>query len=135
MAIKGIRANQVVLINKSEGQRVCPVVTQIPEQGLPATKNYIVAPGVNPPADRAAFEKACENAKFKSWVEDGYVYELKGDVNEWTDDHAQAMMNRTSDIEGLRWWLKQCKLPKIAAKLEAMIESFESMYKQVKKSG
>lgn len=134
MEAKGVKANQIVLINKNEGQRVCPIVIAKPANGaLPQTKNYIVTPGVNSPRSRAEFEQACENKTFAKWVAYGDVYELTGDITEWTDDHATAMMKRTSDIEGLRWWFRQCKKGKFKDQLELMIESFEKMYRDVKK--
>lgn len=127
------KSQVVVLINKHEGPRVCPYVSEVCKDAAPVTANFTVTPGINAPQPRDKWDKALTNPVFAKWVDAGDIYEMTGDINEWVDDHAKAVIERTSDMDGLKWWRKQCTKPKIQKVLDTAIGAFESLYRDVKR--
>ena len=128
----GRKSLKLTLINKAQGQRISQIPVVVADGLPPRTESFAVQPGVNRPKLRKDWDRALQNKIFAGWVAAGEVYELEDDINKWPDDLAYAMIERTSDLEGLRWWAKKCKVPKVQKRLDAAIEAFEVMYKEVK---
>jgi hypothetical protein len=127
------KSDTVILINKTEGHRCCPLVVAECAGAAPVTENFTVQPGINGALPREKWDLACKNPQFSKWVDGGDLYELSGDINEWVDDHAKAVIARTSDMDGLKYWRKKCTKPKIQKVLDTAIGAFESLYREVKR--
>lgn len=105
----------IVIINHSHGRKSVPYGDTAEGKGGRIGKPGAVAgiatlhmihPGINAPISAELFEKISTNPQFKKWIEEQTLTVLTSPIDRMNPDTCASLLARSSDVDGLKFWLK-----------------------------
>lgn len=89
------------------------------------SKLHTIYPGINPPIAQDMMDHCRAHPGFNVWEKARDVFELTKTVYTIDDDACEPMLERSSSIDGIKWWLSQETRKPWKKKLRAVILEME----------
>lgn len=133
-------AADVVIINHSHGRKSVPYGDTAEGKGGRIGKPGAVAgiatlhmihPGINAPISADLFEKISANPRLKQWLEEQTLTILDSPIDKMNPDTCAGLLARSSDVDGLKFWLKHETRKKWVKELREVIMEMDKHAEKV----
>lgn len=137
---KGAASYAVIIINHSHGRKSVPYGDTAEGKGGRIGKPGAVAgiatlhmihPGINGPISAELFEKISTNPQFKKWIEEQTLTVLDSPIDKMNPDTCAGLLARSSDVDGLKFWLKHESRKKWVNELREVITEMDEHAEKV----
>lgn len=126
--------SSVVIINHSHSRKSVPYGDTAEGKGGRIGKPGAVAgiatlhmihPGINAPISADLFKKITSNPRLKQWLEEQTLTVLDSPIDRINPDTCASLLARSSDVDGLKFWLKHETRKKWIAELRDVITEMD----------